>query len=61
MSQFWQIDLFVAADLSTPEVRFLRHELEMIGTPVVFVQASGCTMTFGCLILTIKTILVLEK
>ncbi len=38
---FGKLDLFVAADLSTPEVRFLRHELEMIGTPVVFVQASG--------------------
>lgn len=38
---FGKLDLFVATDLSTPEVRFLRHELEMIGTTVVFVQASG--------------------
>ena len=38
---FGKLDLFVATDLSTPEVRFLRHELELIGTPVVFVQASG--------------------
>ncbi len=36
-----EIDLFIAGNLSTPEMRFLRHELNAKGIQSIWVQVSG--------------------
>lgn len=40
-----EVDLFIAGDLSSPEMQFLQHELYIRGTKSIFLQVAGLNHT----------------